>query len=88
MYLHPFVDNMWNSPNIQIHPIVWEGREQGWGQDVGAQLICFYCFGLHVPILKTMCHDQHLCHQSGGRKKHKGRGEFDQAYCAWIQSFH
>jgi hypothetical protein len=20
---------MWNSPNIQIHPIVWEGREQG-----------------------------------------------------------
>lgn len=64
VYLHPFIDNMSNSPNIQIHPIVWERREQGLYMYISRcetpiDFFFFFCFGLHVPIQKTMCHDQH-----------------------------
>jgi hypothetical protein len=71
-----YVDNMWNSPNIKITPIIDEGGEQMLGTSIPQceTLIDFLKLFWPTNILKRLCHDQHLCRQRGGKRRPKGKG--------------
>jgi hypothetical protein len=83
-YEELFANNMWNSPNTQIPLVVWKGGEQGLSiflPQYETPLDFFFLFG-PTNILKSLCHDQHLCHPRVGRRRCKRKGELGMIYHA------